>query len=72
MTNLEIVKKILDEKQASLVVMFKEGNIEEYYNKRVEDIVTILKKQGTITSQAMPRLHNRYLFFRLPFLCKVQ
>jgi len=43
MTNLEIVKKILDEKQASLVVMFKEGNIEEYYNKRVEDIVTILK-----------------------------
>lgn len=43
MTNLEIVKKRLDEKQASLVVMFKEGNIVEYYNKRVQDIVTILK-----------------------------
>jgi len=44
MTNLEIVKTRLHEKQASLVVMFKDGTIEEYYNPRVQDIVAILKQ----------------------------
>ena len=44
MTSLDIVKERLYEKQASLVVMFKNGEIEEYYNPRVQDIVTILKE----------------------------
>lgn len=43
MTNLEIVKNRLYEKKASLVVMFENGNIEEYYSPRVKDIVSILK-----------------------------
>lgn len=44
MTNLEIVKERLYEKNASLVVMSKDGKIEEYYNPRVYDIVSILKE----------------------------
>lgn len=44
MTNLEIVKSKLYEKNASLVVMFENGDIKEYYNPRVTDIVSILKK----------------------------
>ena len=44
MTNLEIVKTRLHEKNASLVVMFENGKIEEYYNPRVYDIVSILKE----------------------------
>lgn len=44
MTNLEIVKERLYEKNASLVVMFSNGEIKEYYNKRVYDIVELLKE----------------------------
>lgn len=44
MSNLEIVKARLYEKNASLVVMFENGKIEEYYNPRVQDIVSILKE----------------------------
>ncbi len=44
MTNLEIVKKRLYETNASLVVLYKNGNCKEYYNRRVEDIVNILKE----------------------------
>ena len=44
MTNLDIVKERLYDKQASLVVMFKDGTIKEYYNSRVKDIVSILKE----------------------------
>ena len=44
MTNLEIVKERLYEKKASLVVMFKNGKIKEFYNPRVQDIVSILKQ----------------------------
>lgn len=44
MTNLEIVKNRLYEKQASLVVMFQNGEIKEFYNPRVQDIVSILKQ----------------------------
>ena len=44
MTNLEIVKTRLYEKNASLVVIFENGKIEEYYNPRVYDIVAILKE----------------------------
>ena len=43
MTNLETVKTKLNENHASLVVMFANGKIEEYYNPRVYDIVSILQ-----------------------------
>ena len=41
MTNLEKVKEDLKEKNASLVVL-KDGNINEYYQERVKDLVEIL------------------------------
>lgn len=44
MTNLEIVKNRLYEKKASLVVMYADGQICEYYNSRVKDIVCILQQ----------------------------
>ena len=53
MTNLEIVKKRLYEKNASLVVMFEKGNIEEYYNPRVKDIVSILKENKNALKNAI-------------------
>lgn len=53
MTNLEIVKHRLYEKQASLVVMFANGEIKEYYNKRVKDIIFLLKKDKNILNGAV-------------------
>ena len=44
MDKLEIVKNRLFETNASLVVMFSNGEIKEYFNKRVIDIVSILKE----------------------------
>lgn len=41
---MEEIKKRLFEKNASLVVMFADGRIQEYYNRRVEDIVSIIKE----------------------------
>ena len=46
MTNLEIVRDRLYEKNASLVVMFENGEIKDYYNKRVYDIVELLKEDN--------------------------
>ncbi len=53
MTNLEIVKNRLYEKNASLVVMFENGNIEEYYSPRVKDIVSILKTDENALKNAI-------------------
>lgn len=44
MTNLEIVKERLYKTNASLVVLFQNGECKEYYHRRVEDIVAILKE----------------------------
>ncbi len=44
MTNLEIVKKILYEKKASLVVLYPNGECKEYYQNRINDIKNILKE----------------------------
>ncbi len=44
MTNLEIVKERLYKTNASLVVIFQNGECKEYYHRRVEDIVAILKE----------------------------
>ena len=46
MENLEMVKEILYEKNASLVVMFKNGEIKEFYNRRVTDIVYLLRENA--------------------------
>ena len=53
MTNLEIVKEKLYEKHASLIVMFANGKIEEYYNPRVYDIVSILKEDANALKGAI-------------------
>ena len=53
MKDLEKVKERLLNKDASLVVMFKDGNIKEYYNKRVIDIVSILKENETELNDAI-------------------
>lgn len=44
MTSVEIVKDILNEKNASLVVCYKNGEIKEYYQDRIKDIKEILKQ----------------------------
>lgn len=44
MSDIENVKKRLLESDASLVVMYSDGRIIEYYSSRVKDIVSILKK----------------------------
>ncbi|MCI9366394.1 MAG: DUF1893 domain-containing protein [Clostridia bacterium] len=44
MTNLEKVKNVLEEKQASLVVCYQNGEIKEYYQNRINDIKDILKE----------------------------
>lgn len=41
--NIEIVKRRLDDTSASLVVMNKNGEIREFYNRRVIDIVSLIK-----------------------------
>ena len=53
MKDLEKVKERLLNKDASLVVLFKDGNIKEYYNKRVIDIVSILKENETALNDAI-------------------
>jgi len=44
MTNLEIVKQKLYEKNASLVVLYSNGECKEYYQNRINDIKDILKE----------------------------
>lgn len=43
MKEIEIVKKRLYDKNASIVVMFEDGEIKEFYGKRLKDIVEILE-----------------------------
>ena len=44
MTNLEIVKQKLYETNASLVVLYPNGECKEYYQNRINDIKEILKQ----------------------------
>ena len=44
MTKLEEAKNRLYEKDASLVVLYKDGEIREYYKDRIKDIKEILQK----------------------------
>ncbi len=53
MTNLEKVKNILLEKNASLVVCYKNGDIKEYYQDRIKDIKEILMKDESALKDAI-------------------
>lgn len=51
--NIEIVKKRLDDTSASLVVMNKNGEIREFYNRRVIDIVSLIKSEENFLDGAI-------------------
>lgn len=53
MTNLEIVKERLYDKKASLVVLYQNGEIKEYYQNRIKDIKDILKNDETALKGAV-------------------
>lgn len=53
MTNLEKVKNILLEKNASLVVCYKNGDIKEYYQDRIKDIKAILMEDKNLLKGAI-------------------
>lgn len=53
MTNLEKVKSILLEKNASLVVCYKNGDIKEYYQDRIKDIKAILMQDKNLLKDAI-------------------
>ena len=53
MTNLDNVKKILYEKNASLVVQYANGVCNEYYQNRINDIKDILKKNKLALNNAI-------------------
>lgn len=53
MTNLEIVKQKLYENNASLVVLYKNGECKEYYQNRINDIKDILKENKSALNGAV-------------------
>ena len=53
MTKLEEVKKILHQKNASLVVAYENGEIKEYYQDRIKDIKDILRKDENVLKSAV-------------------
>lgn len=53
MTNLEIVKKRLYEKKASLVVLYSNGECKEYYQNRINDIKEILQENKLALKDAI-------------------
>ena len=53
MTKLEEVKEILHQKNASLVVAYKNGEIKEYYQDRIKDIKDILKENKNALKEAI-------------------
>ena len=53
MTNLEKVKNVLLEKNASLVVCYKNGDIKEYYQDRIKDIKEILMQDKNLLKEAI-------------------
>lgn len=53
MTNLEIVKQKLYEKNASLVVLYANGECKEYYKNRINDIKDILKENKLALKDAI-------------------
>ena len=67
MTNLEIVKEKLYKTNASLVVLYTNGEIKEYYQNRINDIKQILKenkqalKDATIADKVIGKVAGSVL-----------
>ncbi len=53
MTKLKMVKEKLYETKASLVVLYKNGEIKEYYQNRIKDIKEILQKDKLALKDAI-------------------
>ena len=53
MTKVEEVKEILHQKNASLVVAYKNGEIKEYYQDRIKDIKAILSQEKSALKDAI-------------------
>src|SRR5574344_1615187 len=53
MTDLEVVKNLLYEKNASLIVYYSNGNITEYYKKRIDDLKEILQNDNKSLKNAI-------------------
>lgn len=53
MTKLEEIKEILHEKKASLVVLYENGEIKEYYQNRIKDIKEILQENPDVLKNAI-------------------
>lgn len=53
MTKIEEIKRILEEKKASLVVYYENGEIKEYYQDRIKDIKDILNKDKSALKNAI-------------------
>lgn len=53
MTNLSIVKERLYEENASLVVLYSNGEIKSYFQNRINDIKDILKKDKFVLKDAI-------------------
>ena len=53
MESLDKVKEKLYSSNASLVVLYENGTMKEYYNKRVRDIVAILKENCDALNNAV-------------------
>ena len=53
MSKLEEVQQILLDKNASLVVCYKNGKIKEYYQDRIKDIKEILKQDKNALKDAI-------------------
>ena len=49
---IDIVKNKLEESSASLVVLTKKGEMKEFYNKRVIDIVYLIKNEKETLKEA--------------------
>ena len=53
MTKLEKIKEILKKKDASLVVAYENGNIQDYYQDRIKDLVSIVKENEQALNNSM-------------------
>lgn len=53
MEMMEKIKEIRNKKNASLVVAYQNGTIEEYYQERIIDLVSILKENPEALKQSI-------------------
>lgn len=53
MTSLELAKEKLYDKNASLIVIYKDGTCKEYYQNRIKDITEILQEDSNALNGAI-------------------